>query len=675
MLSLRFRIGAKLALSAAAGILVVVGMLANDHRSRLSLERMAAEATGAERVVEQLLLGEIAIRRSQIADRDLRLADTLQKVDEAAAQLAGTTVQGAMALDAAAEHAFSDEEKARTAQISDRFRAYIEAVNNLVKLRTDLLAANNKQADLARTWAGHMQTLLKSSAAGQQGRAELGMVLTQADRQVLEAAALLGRFLLTGETSLQRRFNVALDGATEHLWRAMDLTYDDASRAAVGHLVQVLPELSNTMRDIGAAATEAERMVTVTAEPLRAEIEQQMEQTKAAAKDNRDERMQRSASMEAQARLVNMAAGLLIVCILIAAAVVSTFTIARPIRRISAVLLALAEGDRSRQVPYTSRYDEVGEAARAAEAFRANLARVEALESEQREVEGRAAQTRKSDLVRLANEFQTTVGGVVESVADAAEQLQSAAGTLTQTAAQSQQLSGFVANASEETSANVQAVAAAAEELASSVSEIARQVNESNALVSDTVQRAERTDDCVRELGEATQRIGEVINLINAIAGQTNLLALNATIEAARAGEAGRGFAVVASEVKSLAGQTAKATEEIASTIGRIQALTGNAVESVQEIGGAVRRIADVSTAVAAAIEEQGAVTQEIARNAQSAAQGTAQVATNISEVDREAGETGNASNQVLAATQGLAVKGSQLRAEVERFVRTVMAA
>jgi methyl-accepting chemotaxis protein len=179
----------------------------------------------------------------------------------------------------------------------------------------------------------------------------------------------------------------------------------------------------------------------------------------------------------------------------------------------------------------------------------------------------------------------------------------------------------------------------------------------------------------VKELADATQRIGEVINLINAIASQTNLLALNATIEAARAGEAGRGFAVVASEVKSLAGQTAKATDEIAATIGTIQSLTGDAVQTIRDIGSAITRLSEVSTAVAAAIEEQGVVTQEIARSAQNAAHGTMQVATNIGEVDREANETGSASGQVLSAAETLADRGNQLRAEVDRFVQRVRAA
>jgi methyl-accepting chemotaxis protein len=672
----RLRIGAKLALSAAAGIVVLAGLLANEQRLSVSLDRLHGEAVGAERMVEQLLLGDIAIRTTLVTARDLRLATTPKKVDEAAAQLAAMSKEGATALEAATENASSPEQKARTAAIGEQFRAYTAAVTNLVTLRSKLLEATGRQAQLAKTWATGMERLLsKSGSADHRGQSDLSLALTQADRQVSEAAALMGQFLLTGETALQRQFNVALDAATEHLWRAVDLTYDGTTRDVVGELVQVLPELSNTMQLVGQAARDAERAVAEQTDPRRIEIEKLMESLKSEARLYRDERLKLGDDMDARARMTNMAAGLVIVAILIGAAVWSTFNIARPIRRISAVLLGLANGERRQEVPYTDRFDEVGEAARAAEAFRANLARVEALEAEQREFQENAAQARKRDLVLLANEFQQSVGEVVDNVAEAAEQLQAAAGVLTQTAAQGQHLSSVVAEASEETSANVNSVATAAEELASSVSEIASQVNDSDALVKDTVRRAERTDGCVKQLGEATQRIGEVIGLINAIAGQTNLLALNATIEAARAGDAGKGFAVVASEVKSLAGQTAKATDEIAATIGQIQSLTGDAVQSIEEIGDAVRRISDVSVALAAAIEEQGVVTQEIARSAQQAAQGTAQVASNISEVDREASETGNASNEVLAAAQSLAAKGSHLRAELDRFVQQIKAA
>jgi methyl-accepting chemotaxis protein len=669
MPQLRLRIGAKLALSAAAGIIIVVGMLANQQRLASSLNRFDAEADRAEKLVSSLLAGEIAIRRTQIVNSDLRLAHNMEGVEQATVRLAGIATEAAKSLDGATQHAVNDDDKARTAKIDDLFRGYIEAVSDLIKLRGDLLTARDRQLDLRQKWTTHVEKL-RTLPGGQ----DLRFSLAQAEAQVAEAGAYMWRFMLTADPRLQRPFNLALDGATEHLWAAFSLAQGGAQQV-VGELDQVLPELSNAMREIAKAATEAEKIAAQRVAPLAGQMEALMEETKQAARQGRDERLQEATAMRAQAQLVNIAAGIAIVLIMMSAALLSTITIARPIRRISAVLLELAGGQRSIEVPYTDRFDEVGEAARAAEAFRANLARIEALEAEQKAAEARTTEERKEDLLRLADEFQTSVGGVVTAVVTAANQLQGAAGTLTQAAAHTQELTGSAAGASEETSTNVQAVAAAAEELASSVSEIARQVNESNTIVRDTVAQAERTDARIKGLADAAQRIGDVVNLISAIASQTNLLALNATIEAARAGEAGKGFAVVASEVKTLASQTTSATGEIAATINEIQGLTQDAVQAIGEIATAIRRISDVSATVAAAVEEQGAVTQEIARSAHSAAEGTGRVAASIGQVDREANETGSASNQVLAAAQGLAVKGNELRTQVERFVNTVMAA
>src|SRR6266850_2556281 len=233
----------------------------------------------------------------------------------------------------------------------------------------------------------------------------------------------------------------------------------------------------------------------------------------------------------------------------------------------------------------------------------------------------------------------------------------------------------LVAAASEEASTNVQSVASATEELTSSVNEISRQVQESSRMAGDAVDQARKTNDRVGELSKAAARIGDVVELINTIAGQTNLLALNATIEAARAGEAGRGFAVVASEVKALAEQTAKATGEIGQQIAGIQAATQESVNAIREISGTIEKLSEISSTIAAAVEEQGAATQEISRNVQQAAQGTQQVSSHITDVQRGASETGSASSQVLSAAQSLSGDSNRLKLEVGKFLNTVRAA
>jgi methyl-accepting chemotaxis protein len=364
--------------------------------------------------------------------------------------------------------------------------------------------------------------------------------------------------------------------------------------------------------------------------------------------------------------------------ILLLMLVVSIFvarSVTGPLRRMTAAMNDLASGNLAVEVPGVGRGDEVGEMAKAVEIFKSNAVARQSLEIEQRAAETRAVASRKSDMNKMADDFEAAVGRIVETVSSASGQLEVSAGTLTATAERAQELTTAVAAASEEASTNVQSVASATEEMASSVTEISRQVQESARMANDAVDQARVTNDRVSELSKAATRIGDVVELINTIAGQTNLLALNATIEAARAGEAGRGFAVVASEVKALAEQTAKATGEIGQQISGIQAATQESVNAIQAISGTIEKLSEISSTIAAAVEEQGAATQEISRNVQQASMGTQQVSSNIGDVQRGASETGSASSQVLAAAQSLSGDSNRLKLEVGRFLDSVRAA
>jgi methyl-accepting chemotaxis protein len=354
---------------------------------------------------------------------------------------------------------------------------------------------------------------------------------------------------------------------------------------------------------------------------------------------------------------------------------IGQYGIAKPIRNVVALLERLANGDFSLDVTGVERKDEIGEVARTALVFKDNGLEKIRLQDEQRMADERRAAERRADMNSLAGEFESAVGGIIETVSSSATELEAAAGTLTGTADLTQRLAGTVASASEQASANVQSVASASEQLAGSVNEIARQVQESSRIAGEAVQQAGETDARIGELLEAAGRIGDVVQLITAIAEQTNLLALNATIEAARAGDAGRGFAVVAQEVKALAAQTAKATGDIGVQIGGIQSATQHSVHAVKAIGSTINRLSEIANAIAAAVEEQGAATQEISRNVQQAAQGTNAVAANIVDVNRGASETGSASGQVLASAQALSADGNRLKLEVDRFLATVRAA
>jgi methyl-accepting chemotaxis protein len=356
------------------------------------------------------------------------------------------------------------------------------------------------------------------------------------------------------------------------------------------------------------------------------------------------------------------------------------FLIARsiidPLSGLTSGMKELAGGNFGVVLPGLDRKDEVGDMAQAVETFKVLAEQKARDEAEAKIKQGQiAARQRKADMIKLADDFESAIGEIVETVSSASTELEASASTLTSTAVRSQELTTMVAAASEEASTNVQSVASATEEMASSVNEISRQVQESARIATDAVDQARKTNDRVGELSKAAARIGDVVELINTIAGQTNLLALNATIEAARAGEAGRGFAVVASEVKALAEQTAKATGEIGQQISGIQAATQESVGAIKEISGTIEKLSEISSTIAAAVEEQGAATQEISRNVQQAAQGTQQVSSSITEVQRGASETGSASSQVLSAAQSLSGDSNRLKLEVGKFLNSVRAA
>ncbi len=424
----------------------------------------------------------------------------------------------------------------------------------------------------------------------------------------------------------------------------------------------------------------------------------------------------------AQALIKQASLSLVVVLVVVAIAWATARSIVRPIKAMTAAMGKIANRDWATVIPALGRRDEIGQMAAAVQVFKeagienerlqqeAEAARAEQakhedeqrrLKDEAREAEERrqreaedaqrkaeedrrleqervkamAEEQRKAEMQALAESFETTVKKVVESVSASATEMQSSSAAMSGTAEETSRQASLVAAASEEASSNVQTVASAAEELSASIQEITRQVGESSRMAKTAVDQARSTGQTVDGLAQAAAKIGDVVNLITDIASQTNLLALNATIEAARAGEAGKGFAVVASEVKTLANQTAKATDEIAKQIQSVQGATQEAVQAIQTIAQTIEQVNQVSSSIAAAMEEQGSATQEISRNVQQAAQGTQEVSKNIISVTQASGEVGSAATQMNGASSELAKQAETLSAEVDRFVQKIRAA
>ncbi|MGZ5872411.1 MAG: methyl-accepting chemotaxis protein [Bradyrhizobium sp.] len=365
-------------------------------------------------------------------------------------------------------------------------------------------------------------------------------------------------------------------------------------------------------------------------------------------------------------------AALLAVTILLGTIIVRS--IVRPMARMTDAMGRLAGGDKTIEINGTENRDEIGAMARAVVVFRESMIRADELAA--KEAEAIKARERRARMMEeLTGSFDLDVSNVLKTVVSAATELHSTAAAMTDTAEESNRQATSVAAATEQTTVSVQTIATSAEELSSSISEISRQVTHSASVAQKAVAETAHTDSTMQGLAESAQRIGEVVKLIQEIASQTNLLALNATIEAARAGEAGRGFAVVASEVKALAGQTAKATEDITSQISSIQSASSQAVQAIRGISGTIREISEISTTIASAVEEQGAATQEIARNVQQAANGSQEVAGNLRGVTQAANDTGAAAHQVLASSEELSKQSETLRMRVETFLHGVKAA
>ena len=371
---------------------------------------------------------------------------------------------------------------------------------------------------------------------------------------------------------------------------------------------------------------------------------------------------------------MTMAAGVAAVLALLATLLLVR-RVTKPLNAVTDTLTALADGRTDVEVQHADRADEIGAIARTIDVFKANRIERRQMETDRLNAEKAAAEQRKMELNQFVEGFRAKIGGIIEQVLNSSHRFENDAEQLSVTSRSTAEMSSQSADASRQASEHVRSAATASDELSQSITEISRRVQDSNTVAGDAVKQASATDQRMAELSAAGDRIGDVVKLITSIAEQTNLLALNATIEAARAGDAGRGFAVVAQEVKNLAGQTAKATDEISSHIVNMQRATGESVEAIKAIGQTIERISEITASISAAVEEQGTATKNIAHGVQAAAGGTLEVAENIERVARDAGTNETTSGQMLQSAKALSDVSIHLRDAVEEFLDSVRAA
>ena len=526
--------------------------------------------------------------------------------------------------------------------------AELEAAIRLVDPVVDQLLSVKQSAWAARNFGGLIAVRLENTNAA-------GKPWSQAD--IVAAAEDAGRAALAWSQVLEA---AARPDAPAALVEAVARSKSPEALAMIEKKKAFINTVSSNQSIVGVSQVELSKINTASLNPG-------VEAANAALSEMLA-RAERQMGVATRSLIMNTAMMLIALAVTGVGFLIVSRRVSSPIRSLTESMRRLADHDLTTELTGANRADEVGDMSRAVAVFKDNMIAADRLAGEKQTEQARKEQ-RQLAVEALIAKFESTVTESLHTLASASTELNATAQSMSSTAEQGRSKSAVVANASQDASSNVQTVAAATEELSASISEISRQVNESTSIAGQAAAQADNTNRQVQALADAAQRIGDVVQLISGIAEQTNLLALNATIEAARAGEAGKGFAVVAAEVKTLASQTAKATEEITGQVAAIQEATRSSVQAIASIGGTISKVNEIASAIAAAVEEQGAATREIARNVQQASAGTSEVSKHMVGVNEAAVETGAAASEVLDSAKVLARLSDDLRNDVDRFV------